>query len=95
MLAANSLQNFLYSRLLSKNVRISVHKTTILTVVLYGCETWCLTLREELSLIEERRSESVQEQGDESYLGLRGVKWKEVTEYSTAWSFIILLIKYD
>jgi hypothetical protein len=35
------------SRLLSKNVKIRMYKTTILPVVLYGCETWSLTLREE------------------------------------------------
>jgi hypothetical protein len=27
-----------------------MHRTVILPVVLYGCETWCLTLREERSL---------------------------------------------
>jgi hypothetical protein len=31
----------------SKNIRIRIYKTIILLVVLYGCETWCLTLREE------------------------------------------------
>jgi hypothetical protein len=33
--------------LLSKNLKIRIHKTIILPVVLYGCETWSLTLREE------------------------------------------------
>jgi hypothetical protein len=28
-------------------VKVKIHKTTILPVVLYGCETWSLTLREE------------------------------------------------
>jgi hypothetical protein len=36
--------------LLSKNVKIRIYKTTILPVVLYGCKTWSLTLREEQSL---------------------------------------------
>jgi hypothetical protein len=35
------------SRLLSKNLKIRLYKTIILPVVLYGCETWSLTLREE------------------------------------------------
>jgi hypothetical protein len=35
------------SRLLSKNVKMRLYKTIILPVVLYGCETWSLTLREE------------------------------------------------
>jgi hypothetical protein len=42
-----SVQNLLSSRLLSKNLKIRTHKTVILPVVLYGCETWSLTLREE------------------------------------------------
>jgi hypothetical protein len=33
--------------LLSKNLKIRIYKTIILPVVLYGCETWSLTLREE------------------------------------------------
>jgi hypothetical protein len=46
----HSVQNLLSSRLLSKNVKI------ILPVVLYGCETWSLTLREEhrLRVLENR-----------------------------------------
>jgi hypothetical protein len=43
----HSAQNLLSSRLLSKNVRIRVCKTIILPVVLCGCRTWSLTLREE------------------------------------------------
>jgi hypothetical protein len=31
---------------LSKNVKIRIYKNIILPVVLYGCETWSLTLRE-------------------------------------------------
>jgi hypothetical protein len=37
----------LSSRLLSKNLKVKICKTTILPLVLYGCETWSLTLREE------------------------------------------------
>jgi hypothetical protein len=36
--------------LLSKNTKIRVHRTIILPVVLYGRETWSLTLREEQTL---------------------------------------------
>jgi hypothetical protein len=32
------------------NVKVKIHKTIILPVVLYGCETWSLTLREEQRL---------------------------------------------
>jgi hypothetical protein len=34
------------SRLPPKNIKIIIQKTTILPVVLYGCKTWSLTLRE-------------------------------------------------
>jgi hypothetical protein len=40
----------LYSRLLSKNIKIRIYETIIFPVVLYGCETWSLTLREEHKL---------------------------------------------
>ena len=36
--------------LLSKNLKIKIYGTLILPVVLYGCETWSLTLREERRL---------------------------------------------
>jgi len=42
-----SVQNLLASKLLSKNLKIKVYRTLILHVVLYGCETWSLTLQEE------------------------------------------------
>jgi hypothetical protein len=38
------------SSLLSKNVKIKIYITIILPVVLYGCESWSLTLREECRL---------------------------------------------
>ena len=41
------VQNLLSSSLLSRNLKIKIHITIILPVVLYGCETWSLTLREE------------------------------------------------
>ena len=42
----HSVQNLLSSSLLSKNLKIKIYKTIILPVVLYGCETLSLTLRE-------------------------------------------------
>ena len=35
---------------ISKNLKIKIYKTIILPVVLYGCETWYFTLREECKL---------------------------------------------
>ena len=61
----HSVQNLLSSRLLSKTLKIKIYRTIILSVVLYGRETWSLTLREErklrvcevLRIFEPRRDE--------------------------------------
>jgi len=47
-----SVQNLLSSSLVSKKLKIKIYRyrTIILPVVLYGCETWSLTLREERRL---------------------------------------------
>ena len=50
---------FTLLRLLSKNLKIKIYRTIILPVVLYGCETWSLTLR------EERKVRVFREQGVE------------------------------
>jgi hypothetical protein len=44
----HSVQNLLYSSLLSKNIKIKIYKTVILPV---GCETWSLLLMEECKLM--------------------------------------------
>jgi hypothetical protein len=51
----HSVQNIFFY-LLSKNVKMRIHKTVILPVVLYGCETWYLALRKEhrLRVFENR-----------------------------------------
>jgi hypothetical protein len=43
----HSIQNLLSSRIISKSLKIKIYKTVILPVVLYGCDTLSLTLREE------------------------------------------------
>jgi hypothetical protein len=52
----HSVQSLLSSRLLSRNVKVKIYKTIILPLVLHGCETWFLTLREEnrLRVFENR-----------------------------------------
>ncbi|KAJ4439144.1 hypothetical protein ANN_15101 [Periplaneta americana] len=45
-----SVEKLLSSSLLSKKLKVRIYKTVILPVVLYGCETWTLTLREEQRL---------------------------------------------
>ena len=46
----HSVQNLSSSSLLFKNLRIKIYRTIILDFVLYGCENWSLTLREERGL---------------------------------------------
>jgi hypothetical protein len=50
------VQDLLSSSLLSKNTNIKIYRTIILPVVLYECETWSLTLKEEhrLRVFENR-----------------------------------------
>ena len=46
----HSMQKLWSSPLLSKNLKIKIYRTIILPIVLYGCESWSLTLREERRL---------------------------------------------
>ena len=50
------VHKFLSSSLLSKNLKIKIYRTIILPVVLYGRETWSLSLRDEsrLRVFEKR-----------------------------------------
>jgi hypothetical protein len=57
----HSFQSFLSSRLLSKNIKIRMYKTIILPLVIYGCKTSSLTLREEhgLKVFENRMMKEI------------------------------------
>ena len=46
----DSVQKILSSSLLSRYIRMKIYRTIILPVVLYGCGTWSLALREEVRL---------------------------------------------
>jgi hypothetical protein len=50
------VQNILSSSPITKTFKIKTHRTIILPVILYGCETWSLILREEhrLRVLEKR-----------------------------------------
>ena len=65
-----------------KNLKIKIYKTIILPVVLYGCETWSLTLREESRLRVFENRILVE------YLGPRGMRMGN-GEGSTMRSFIV------
>jgi hypothetical protein len=64
-------QSLLSSHLPSRNIKVKIYKTIILPVVLYGCETWSLTLREghRLWVFENRVLRRI-----------FGPKWEEITE---------------
>jgi hypothetical protein len=59
----HSVQNLLSSSLISKNLKIKILRTITLHIVLYGCETLSLKLKEERRLRLLRRN-----------LGLRGTR---------------------
>jgi len=44
-----SAESFVF-QLASQNIKIEIHRNIILSVVLYGCETWSFTLREKRRL---------------------------------------------
>jgi hypothetical protein len=52
----NAIRNLLSFRLISINVKFKLYKTITLPFVLYGCETWSLTSKEEprLRMFENR-----------------------------------------
>ena len=65
------MQNILSANLLSKNIKIKKYGTIILPVVLYGCETWSLALREErrLKVFENRVLRRIFEQTKDEKTG--------------------------
>ena len=66
----HSVQNLLSSSLLSKNLKIKIYRTVILSVVLQGCETWSFTMKKErrLRVLENRVLRRIM-----------GPKWDELT----------------
>ena len=50
------MRNILSSSLLFKNIKIKIRRNIILSVILYGCKNWSLTLKEErrLRVFEKR-----------------------------------------
>jgi hypothetical protein len=82
----HSVQNPLSSRPLSKNIKIRIHRTISLPVILYGCETWSLTLREKHRLrVFENRVMRISKQ--------RGMKCQEVREDCMTRTFITCILR--
>jgi hypothetical protein len=80
----HSIQNYLSCRL-SKNVKIKMCKTVIFLVVLYGFETWFLTLREEhrLRVFENRELRTFGLNRDEIIGGWRKLNSEELHNLSS------------
>ena len=64
----HSVQNPLSFSLLPNNLKIRIYRNTVLPVVLYGCVTWSLTLR------EERRLRVFENRVLRRIFGLRGTR---------------------
>jgi hypothetical protein len=91
----HSVQSLLSSRLLSKNLKIRIYKTIILPVILYGCETWSLTLREEhrLRVFENKvLRRTFGPKRDEMMGGWRKLHNEEL-QYLYSWPSTIRIIK--
>ena len=75
----------LSSHLLSSNITIQRYKNVILPVVLYGCQTWSLSLKEELrmTLFKNRMLNEI--------LALR---WRNVKSHNEELLWFLLLAKY-
>jgi hypothetical protein len=60
----HSVQSLLSFCLLPRSVKVKMHETIILPIVLYGCETWSLMLKEEHRLrVFENRGEYLEKRG--------------------------------
>jgi hypothetical protein len=67
-------ESFVFS-LLSRNLKIKIYRTLILPVVLYGCETWSLTLREEHRLMAEELNDPYCSQNIVRVIKSRRMRW--------------------
>jgi hypothetical protein len=83
----HSVQNLLSSCLLTKNLKIRIYRNIILPVVLYGCETWSLTLR------EEHRLRVLRTGCWGGYLDRRRMRWRENGENCIMRSFVICTLR--
>jgi hypothetical protein len=83
----------LSSRLLYKNVKIRIYKNVILPVILYGCETRSLTLREKhrLRVFEKRVLRIFERKRDEVVGGWRKLHNVELHNLHSSPSIIIMI----
>jgi len=75
-------QNLLSYHLPSKNIKTEIYGTIILPVVLYGCKTWSLSVK------DQYRLKVFKNRCWERHLGLWRKKYQDRGKYHTMWSFI-------
>jgi hypothetical protein len=79
----------------SKNLKIKIHRTTILPVVTYGCETWSLTLRKEQRsrMFENRVVRGIFGPKRDEVVGgwLENLKGRPLGRYKCRWENNILM----
>jgi hypothetical protein len=96
----HSVHSLLSSRLLSKNLNIRIYKIIILPAVLYGCETWSLTLREEhrLRVFENRMPRRIlgrkRDEVTEEWRKLHNEELRDLYPYFPPSTSIIRIIKW-
>jgi hypothetical protein len=78
-----------------KNIKIRMYKSIILPVVLYGCETWSLTLREEhrLKVFENRVLRRIFDLKRDEVMGVWRKLHNEELHNLSSLSYIIRTIK--
>jgi hypothetical protein len=86
----HSVQSLLSSRLLSKNIKIRIYKTQILPVVLFGCKSLSLTLREEhrLRAFENRVLRRIFGPKRDEMIDLRKLHYEELYNLHSSRSII-------
>jgi hypothetical protein len=91
------VQKLLSCCLLSKNIKTKIYRTILLPVILYGCETWSLTLQGEhkLRVLENRALRKIFGPKRDEVTGmLRRLHKKELYDlYSSPNTRIIRVIK--
>jgi hypothetical protein len=89
-----SQKSFVFPSHIKKNLKIKIYKTVILPVVLYGCETWSLTLGEEYRVRDSKvkrplgRPRRRWEDNIKLYLrkiGIDGANWIQLAQDRVQW----------
>jgi hypothetical protein len=89
----NGLRNILRSRLLEKDTKSKIYKTLIRSAVLYGCESWTVTKKEEekLNIFERKILRTIY--GPSCVNGVRKIKYNDELDNIYREPSIVKMIK--